>query len=88
MASDERLRQQGLLLQKEQRARHVAVNIYGLKDRVRALVDKHKSIDALDTEALSVAVDELAQADHEFELLKEEIRLLRDDLGLPQEVIR
>lgn len=88
MASDERLRQQGLLLQKEQRARHVAVNIYGLKDRVRALVDKHKSIDALDTEALSVAVDELAKADQEFETLKEEIRLLREDLGLPQEVIR
>lgn len=88
MASDERLRQQGLLLQKEQRARHVAVNIYGLKDRVRALVDKHKSIDALDTEALSVAVDELAKADQEFETLKEEIRLLREDLGLPQEEIR
>lgn len=88
MASDERLRQQGLLLEKEQRARHVAVNIYGLKDRVRQLVDKHRPIDTLDTEALSVAVNELAKADHEFELLKAAIRLLRDDLGLPQEDIR
>ena len=88
MASDERLRQEGLLLEKEQRARHVAVNIYGLKDRVRALVDKHKSIDALDTEALSVAVSELAKADQEFERLKDEIRALRDDLGKPQTEIR
>ncbi|BFU90144.1 MAG: hypothetical protein NTAFB01_13310 [Nitrospira sp.] len=88
MASDERLRQQGLLLDKEQRARHVAVNIYGLKDRVRSLVDKHKSIELLDTEALSVAVTELANADREFETLKTEIRLLRDDLGLPPEEIR
>lgn len=88
MASDERLRQQGLLLEKEQRARHVAVHIYGLKDRVRSLVDKHKSIDLLDTEALSVAVNELAKADREFEQLKDEIRLIREDLGLPQEEIR
>lgn len=88
MASDERLRQQGLLLEKEQRARHVAVNMYGLKDRVRQLVDKHKSIDQLDTEALSVAVNELARADQEFERLIAEIRTLRDDLGLPHEVIR
>ena len=88
MASDDRLRQEGLLLEKEQRARHVAVNIYGLKDRVRALVDKHKSIDALDTEALSVAVSELAQADQEFEQLKEEIYALREDLGKPQTEIR
>lgn len=88
MASDDRLRQEGLLLEKEQRARHVAVNIYGLKDRVRTLVDKHKSIDALDTEALSVAVAELACADQEFERLKDEIRLLRDDLGKPQTEIR
>lgn len=88
MASDDRLRQEGLLLEKEQRARHVAVNIYGLKDRVRTLVDKHKSIDALDTEALSVAVAELARADQEFERLKDEIRLLRDDLGKPQTEIR
>lgn len=88
MASDDRLRQEGLLLEKEQRARHVAVNIYGLKDRVRTLVDKHKAIDALDTEALSVAVAELARADQEFERLKDEIRLLRDDLGKPQTEIR
>jgi hypothetical protein len=88
MASDDRLRQQGLLLEKERRARHVAVHIYGLKDRVRSLVDKHKSIDTLDTEALSVAVNELALADREFETLKTEIKLLREDLGLPQEEIR
>lgn len=88
MASDERLRQEGLLLEKEQRARHVAVNIYGMKDRVRALVDKHKSIDALDTESLSVAVAELAKADQEFERLKDEIRELRDDLGKPHTEIR
>lgn len=88
MASDERLRQKGLLLEKEQRARHIAVHIYGLKDRVRALVDKHKSIDLLDTEALSVAVNELAKADREFEQLKDEIRALREDLDLPQEEIR
>lgn len=88
MASDERLRQEGLLLEKEQRARHVAVNMYGLKDRVRSLVDKHASIEALDTEALSVAVTELAKADQEFERLKEEIRLLREDLGKPQTDIR
>lgn len=88
MASDDRLRQEGLLLQKEQRARHVAVNIYGLKDRVRVLVDKHRSIEALDTEALRVAVDELATADQEFERLKEEIRSLRDDLGKPQTEIQ
>lgn len=88
MGSEERLRQQGLLLDKERRARHVAVNMYGLKDRVRALVDKHKSIDLLDTEALSVAVNELATADREFETLKTEIHLLREDLGLPQEEIR
>lgn len=88
MASDERLRQQGLLLEKEQKARHVAVRIYGLKDLVRQLVDKHKSIELLDTEALRVAVNDLAQADRDFETLKSEIRLLRDDLGLPQEEIR
>lgn len=88
MASDERLRQQGLLLEKEQQARHVAVHIYGLKDRVRSLVDKYKSIDLLDTEALSIAVNELAKADREFETLKTEICLLREDLGLPQEEIR
>ena len=88
MASDERLRAEGLLLEKEQRARHVAVNLYGLKDRVRALVDKHKSLDDLDTEALSVAVSELAQADQEFERLKDEIRVLREDLGKPQTEIR
>jgi hypothetical protein len=88
MASDERLRQEGLLLEKEQRARHVAVNIYGLKDRVRSLVDKHKSIDALDTESLRVAVTELAKADQEFERLKDEIGLLREDLGMPREEIR
>lgn len=88
MASDDRLRQEGLLLQKEQRARHVAVNIYGLKDRVRTLVDKHKPIGSLDTEALSVAVAELAQADQEFERLKDEIHLLREDLGKPQTDLR
>ena len=88
MASDDRLRQEGLLLEKEQRARHVAVNLYGLKDRVRALVDKHKSLDQLDTEALSVAVSELATADQEFERLKEEIAALREDLGKPQTEIR
>lgn len=88
MASDERLRQEGLLLEKEHRARHVAVNMYGLKDRVRSLVDKHKSIDALDTEALSVAVSELALADQEFERLKEEIQALREDLGKPRTEIR
>lgn len=88
MASDERLRQKGLLLEKEQRARHVAVNIYGLKDRIRQLVDKHKSIDKLDTEALSVAVRELAKADSEFETLKAEIYSLRDDLDMPQETIQ
>ena len=88
MASDERLRAEGLLLEKEQRARHVAVNLYGLKDRVRALVDKHKSLDQLDTEALSVAVSELQKADQEFERLKEEIAALREDLGKPQTEIR
>ena len=88
MSSDERLRAEGLLLEKEQRARHVAVNLYGLKDRVRALVDKHKSLEDLDTEALSVAVSELARADQEFERLKDEIRLLREDLGKPQTEIR
>ena len=88
MASDERLRAEGLLLEKEQRARHVAVHIYGLKDRVRGLVDKHKAIEALDTEALSVAVSELALADQEFERLKEEIHALREDLGKPHAEIR
>lgn len=88
MASDERLRQEGLLLEKEQRARHVAVNLYGLKDRVRALVDKHKSLDLLDTEALRVSVLELTQADQEFERLLDEIRALREDLGLPPAEIR
>lgn len=88
MASDDRLRAEGLLLEKEQRARHVAVNIYGLKDRVRSLVDKHKSIDHLDTESLSVAVAELAQADQEFERLKDEIQELREDLGKPRTEIR
>jgi len=88
MASDERLRQRGLLLEKEQKARHLAVHIYGLKDRVRSLVDKHKAIKELDTEALSVAVNEVVKADQEFEVLIDEIRLLRDDLGLPHEEIR
>lgn len=88
MASDERLRQQGLLLEKEQRARHVAVQIYALKDAVRQLVDKHKSIELLDTASLSVAVSELTRTDREFEQLKSEIRALREDLGFPQEEIR
>ena len=88
MASDERLRAEGLLLEKEQRARHVAVNMYGLKDRVRSLVDKHRPIDRLDTESLSVAVAELAIADQEFERLKDEIQALREDLGKPRTEIR
>lgn len=88
MASDERLRQEGLLLQKEQRARHVAVNIYGLKDRIRVLTDKHKSIELLDLEALQVAVDELTNADREFEQLKLDIASLREDLGMPKWVLR
>lgn len=88
MASDDRLRSQGLLLEKEQRARHVALTIYGLKDRVRQLVDKHRSISELDTESLSVAVSQLQQADEAFERLKDEIRLLREDLGLPHTEIR
>ena len=88
MASDERLRAEGLLLEKEQRARHVAVNIYGFKDRVRSLVDRYTAIERLDTEALSVAVSELALADQEFERLKEEIQALREDLGKPRTEIR
>ena len=88
MASDDRLRKQGLLLEKEQRARHVAVNIYGFKDRIRALTDKHKSIELLDLESLQVAVDELTKADQEFEQLKADIAALREDLGMPQWVLR
>lgn len=88
MASDERLRQRGLLLEKEQKARHLAVHLYGLKDRVRSLVDRHKDLDQLDTDALSVAVSEMTRADQEFERLIEEIRSLREDLGLPHEEIR
>lgn len=88
MASDERLRQEGLLLEKEQRARHVAINLYGLKDRMRALLDKHQPLDALDTEALTVAFTELRTADLEFERLKDEIHALREDLGKPATEIR
>lgn len=88
MASNDRLRMEGLLLEKEQRARHVAVNIYGYKDRVRALVDRHQAIDALDSEALRVAVYELMQADQEFEQIKAEIHALREDLGKPNTEIR
>jgi len=88
MASDERLRQEGLLLEKEQRARHVAINLYGLKDRMRALLDKHQPLAQLDTEALRVAWLELQNADQEFDRLVQEIHALREDLGLPQTEIR
>ena len=88
MASDERLRQEGLLLEKEQRARHVAINLYGLKDRMRSLLDKHKPLPELDTDAIRVAFDELVLAEQEFERLKDEIHALREDLGKPQTEIR
>jgi hypothetical protein len=88
MASDERLRQEGLLLEKEQRARHVAINMHGLKDRMRTLVDKHQGLEALDTQALEVVWIELRTADLEFDRLLKEIQALREDLGKPQTEIR
>lgn len=84
MASDERLKRQGLLQEKEQRAKYLAILMHGLKDRIRTQTDQHRKIEEIDVSVLRVTVDELTNHNQEYERLLREIAALREDLGLPR----
>ena len=84
MASDERLLNQGRLVETEQKAKSAALRIHWLKNQVRAMTDPHRDIKDLDTTALRIAVDDLAQVNMQYEGLLKLIAELREDLGLPR----
>ncbi len=87
MSSDERLRHKGLLAEKEQRAKVLALKIQDLRERLRMLSDPHRPHRPDDTSRMRVALDELVDAEVEWERVLRDIQALRDDLGLsPMEV--
>ncbi|MCS6290364.1 MAG: hypothetical protein H8K10_15520 [Nitrospira sp.] len=84
MASDEFYRRQGLLLEKEQKAQHLAIKIHGIRDRIRRLTDPHSPIGDMDVSSVRVEVDSLVDAEQQREALLREIKALREDMGLPR----
>lgn len=84
MSSDARLRMEGLLQEKEQQARHLAIRMHGLKKQLREQTDQHRPIGELDVSVVRAAVDDLTTSNQAYEALLKEIAALREDLGLPR----
>ncbi|HNP80143.1 MAG TPA: hypothetical protein PKN47_01670 [Nitrospira sp.] len=84
MASDEFYRRQGLLLEKEQKAQHLAIKIHGMRDRIRRMTDPHRPIDEVNLSELRVEMDAYTEAQQQRETLIREIKALREDMGLPR----
>ncbi len=84
MPSDERLLNQGRLVEAEQKAKGLAIKIHGLKEQLRRQSDPHRRIEDLDVSAMRVTIDGLAEANMQYERLLQEIATLREDLGLPR----
>lgn len=84
MASDEYLRRQGLLQEKEQQAQILAIKIHGMRDRIRRMTDPHRPIDEVNLSELRVEMDAYTEAQERREVLIGEIASLREDMGLPR----
>ena len=83
MANEERLRNLGRLAEWQKTARVLAIKIHGLSQDVRLILDPHGEPEAIDGERLtvlsgSIAEDKLALLD-----LKNKIKELREELGIP-----
>lgn len=84
MGSDERLLNQGRLVEAEQRAQHLAIKLHGLKRQLREQTDPHRPIAELDVSVLRVVLDDLATTEAEYQRTLTTIAALREDLGLPR----
>lgn len=85
--SDTRLRHIGLLQEKEQRAKVLALKIRDLRERLNSLTDPHRT-NEVETGRLRMLIDDWQAAETEFDQLIKDAAALRDELGLPRYEIR
>lgn len=85
--SDTRLRHIGLLQEKEQRAKLLALKIRDLRERINQLTDPHRTND-VETGRLRMLIDDWQAAEVEFDQLTKDAAALRDELGMPRYEIR
>lgn len=85
--SDTRLRHIGLLQEKEQRAKVLALKIRDLRERLNSLTDPHRT-NEVETGRLRMLIDDWQAAETEFDQLIKDAAALRDELGMPRYEIR
>ncbi|MDT7040858.1 hypothetical protein [Candidatus Nitronereus thalassa] len=81
MSSPERLMNVGRLKEAEQKAKTLAIKIHGLRETLRTHTDRHRPVESIDTEVLAVTLKDLVEAKTEFEVVTDQIRALKEDLG-------
>lgn len=86
--SEMRMRHLGVLVEKEQQAKFLALKIKDVRERLNLLTDPHRAIAHIDIGRMRMLLDDLTGAQEEFDRLIDEARLLREDLGLPRYEIR